>query len=253
LTALRKVVKNLNPAKLLIVGLVADRERLIKDVVRLRRAERVRAAQDDVRVVRADLERSVGRTVPRALAARALGVSQTALDRWIKRGDVPAVITPSERREVPLTALVDLILAVEEREGRSDDPHPLASLLRERRMAAAELTAEEILPDRVRRRARDTGHRRAELRGLAYHRVVARRLDQRLVDDARERLRRWASEDRIDPRYLQRWDAILNRSPGSIAKFIGRDDQRGRDLRQSSPFAGALNEHERLRVLEVVG
>lgn len=119
-------------------------------------------------------------------------------------------------------------------------------------MAAAELTAEEILPRRVRRRTHDSAHRGAELRGLAYHRVVARRLDQRLVDDARERLGRWASEDRIDPRYLRRWEAILNRSPASIAKVIGRDDQRGRELRQNSPFAGALNEAERLRVLEIV-
>jgi hypothetical protein len=233
------------------MGRVADREQLIRDIVRLRRAERVTPAKEDVAAVRANLEAVVGRTVTRALAARLLGISQTALDRWIKRSDIPAVITPHGRREVPLTPLVDLIMAVGEHEGRSNDPHPLASLLRERRTAAGNLKAEHVLP-RGHRRYRDHGHRGAELRSLAYHRVVARRLDERLIDDAQERLRRWACEDRIDPRYLQRWDAILKRSPASIARVIGRDDRRGRDLRQSSPFAGALNEHERLRVLEIV-
>lgn len=232
---------------------VADREQRIRDIVRLRRAERVTPAKDDVAAVRANLEAAVGRTVTRALAARLLGISQTALDRWVHRGEIPVVITPGGRREVPLTEVVGLIMALEEREGRRDDSYALASLMRERRTAAAGLKAEDVLPRRHRLRNEDSSHRGAELRSLAYHRVVGRRLDDRLVDHARERLSRWAAEDRIDPRYLRHWEAILNRSPASIARIIARDDQRGRDLRQRSPFAGALNEHERQRILEIVG
>jgi hypothetical protein len=63
--------------------------------------------------VRASVERAVGPTVGRAASARLLGVSQTALDRWIASGDVPVALTPGGRREVPLAALAELIDAVE--------------------------------------------------------------------------------------------------------------------------------------------
>ena len=80
----------------------ATKEQLLNHVVRLRRAEQQPSpANEDIVAVRGDLERAIGPTVRRAMAARLLGVSQTALDRWIAQGDIPSVLTPDGRREVP--------------------------------------------------------------------------------------------------------------------------------------------------------
>ncbi len=233
---------------------IAEKERLVSDVVRLRRAERVSPARADIAAVRADLEHMTGPTVTRAIAARLLGVSQTALDRWIAAGDVPVLITPSGRRETPLHALLELIEAVRKRRLASPrDRHPLGSVLRERRSEAERLSTSVLLTAAERRRSdSDDGHRGAELRSLAYHRAVAQRMDADILRDAQDRLVRWRSQARIDPRYAQRWEKILTKPPAQIARLIGEDSPRMRDLRQSSPFAGALSEPERRRVLAVV-
>jgi hypothetical protein len=111
---------------------------------------------------------------------------------------------------------------------------------------------EKILPPRLRRRGRERGHRSAELRSLAYHRAVAQRLDRRITEDALGRLRQWRSEGKIDHRYAEQWEEILSRPLPQIAKLIARDSQRWRDLRQSSPLAGTLNDQERRRILEMI-
>ncbi len=234
------------------MGAVAEKERLINDIVRLRRAERLCPRNEDIVTVRENLERAVGPTVRRAMAARLLGVSQTALDRWVARGDVSTVVTPTAGREVPLGALVDLIEAVEGARGATDDGHALAAVLRGRRADAGRMDPEKILPPRLRRRGRERGHRSAELRSLAYHRAVAQRLDRRITEDALGRLRQWRSEGKIDHRYAEQWEEILSRPLPQIAKLIARDSQRWRDLRQSSPLAGTLNEQERRRILEMI-
>lgn len=126
-------------------------------------------------------------------------------------------------------------------------------MIRDRRETALSLDPELILPRRLLRDAGRRGHRRAALRGLAYHRAVALRLDAALVTDARRRLSRWRQEERIDPRWADAWDEVLSLPVERIAKLIGSDSERARDLRQSSPFAGALNEQERQRVLEIAG
>jgi hypothetical protein len=187
------------------------------------------------------------------MAARVLGVSQTALDRWIAHGDIAAVVTATGRREVPLSAILDIAAAVDQRKEMTGEKHPLASVLRERRSDAAEMDPEEILPTRYRRTRDAYGHRRAELRSLAFHRAVARRLDERLVDEARHRVRQWRGSDRIDPKYADDWEKVLSWPIPKIARLITQDSQRARDLRQNSPFAGVLNGPERQRILESVG
>lgn len=233
---------------------IVERERLISDVARLRRAERTSSAREDIATVRANLERMVGPTITRAIAARLLGVSQTALDRWITAGDVPVLITPTGRHELPLRWLVELIEAVRER--RLTDPadrHPLGSVLRARRSQAQRLDTSTLLGRAERHDGEGEGdHRRAELRGLAYHRAVGQRLDESIVRDAQERLSRWCSQARIDPRYARQWQTILAKPPAQIARLIGEDTPRMRDLRQSSPFAGALSEPARRRALAAV-
>jgi hypothetical protein len=98
------------------MGAVAERELLIRNLVRVRRAQAQQPDSDELPAVRADLEALVGGSVPRALAARVLDVSRTALDRRIDPCDAPVVLTRDGRREVPVSALVDLADAVESAE-----------------------------------------------------------------------------------------------------------------------------------------
>lgn len=75
------------------------------------RDERVRA---ELRDVEALLRRQVGPAVPKRDAARLLGVSVTALDRWIDRGCLPAVASApaSKRLGVETSPLLDLATEV---------------------------------------------------------------------------------------------------------------------------------------------
>ena len=180
------------------MGQIAEKERLVRDVVALRAVEAdLPAAVERLGPVRASLERTIGRTVSRAMAARPLGVSQTALDRWVESGDVPAVMTRSGRQEIPLHVLVGLVERVDQlRQG--GDLHALASALNAERRRAEELDLGRILPHFRSDRDR-SGHRRAELLSLAYHRAIAERLDDQTVQEARRRLHDGASSSGLPP------------------------------------------------------
>jgi hypothetical protein len=234
------------------VGAVAERELLIRNLVRLRRAERAQPDSPDLPEVRADLEALVGPSVPRALAARVLGVSRTALDRRIDRGDVPVLITRAGRREVPVGALVELADEVQRTPPQQGARSALGAVLDRRRRAADQIPAGELLPARYLRDADRHTHRTTELRTLAYHRAVARRLTPAMVADARHRLARWRAQGKIHALYAAEWERLLAQPPQRIARVITTDDQQGRDLRQNSPFAGALSEPERRRVEQAV-
>jgi len=165
-----------------------------------------------------------------------LGVSQTALDRWIGKGAIPVVTTPNGRREVPLLPLLDLLDALVQQS--CGERHPLAAALLAQRTPASH-RAQSVA----------SGHRSAEERGLAYHRAVARRLDDGMVADALARLRRWRVEGRIHPRYGDEWEALLTGSRARLRTAIAADDEHAAALRQSSPLAGALSERERRRAI----
>jgi uncharacterized protein YbaR (Trm112 family) len=232
---------------------IAQKEQLIGEVARLRRAEQnPSSARENIASVRAGLERMAGPTVTRAMAARLLGVSQTALDRWVAAGDVPVLVTPTGRHELPLRWLVELVEAVRERSLASpDDRHPLGSVLRTRRSEAQRLDTSRLVGT-YDRGDRDEPHRRAELLSLAYHRAIAQRLDDCIVRDAQDRLSRWLSQARIDPCYAKQWQTILANPPAEIEEAIGADTPHMNDLRQSSPFAGALSEPLRRRALALI-
>src|SRR5437867_6499758 len=230
-----------------VVTQLSNTKDAVENILRLRRAERV--ADENVRgeiaSVREYLEGLVGPTVRPAEAARLLGLSQPALSRWIEKGEISTVLTPQGRREIPLSELVTLLEEVEELEGTSS--RPLAVVIGERRRSAEAVDIDRLLP-----RRRPRGHRTAELHALAYHRLVAERLDERLVEEAARRLRRWREANRIDPRWADEWERILAMPVPRIAKAISADTKRARELRQSSPFAGALTEHERRRLHRAV-
>jgi hypothetical protein len=227
---------------------IKERERTLENVARLVRAEE-KTPSVEIAAVREDLESQLGGTVSRAMSARLLGVSHTALNYWIALGDVPVVIAKNGRREVPIPALLDLREKVEEqrRSGRRR-LHMLEPVVTEARRRA------ERMRPRVPESGRDSGdpHRKAEMRGLAYHRALAPQLRRPTIEAAARKLERWKQEGRIDPRHAEAWEETFDLPMAEIRKVIAADDERGRDLRQNSPLAGLLSEPERRKILEKV-
>lgn len=98
----------------------------------------------------------------------------------------------------------------------------------------------------------ERGHRTAELHALAYHRLVAERLDEHVVDMARRRLHRWRRDGRVHPRWGEEWVRILAMPTSRIGRTISADTPRAAELRQTSPFAGVLTEQERRQLVRAV-
>lgn len=223
---------------------------LFENILRLRRAGRELPRNRDIAAVRADLERELGEGVSVRQAARLLGVSHTALRRWIGAGDLPEIYSREGRTEVPVSALLDLRDDVDaERTLGNRRRHVLEPAVLRDRGRATRLRADELLSD-----VDDTGegHERAERRALAYHRALGRRLRRSMIDDARYRLWQWQKDAKIDPRYAKQWEEVLGGPVADVRRIIGEDSRKGRDLRQNSPFAGMLSEAERRRILEQV-
>jgi hypothetical protein len=223
---------------------------LLENIARLRRVQHRVPGDRDIATVRSALERELGETVSRRLAARFLGVSHTALNRWIERGDLPLVPNRSGRSEVPVPALLALHERVaDERRRGLRRGHHLEPVMAEGRTRAEKLRVGRLVDE-----GRDeNGHDRADLRALAYHRAVARRLNRAGIDEALHRVWKWRDEGKLDPRYAEQWERLLRSKVSEVRKAITEDSPRGRDLRQNSPFAGMLSEPERRRILERIG
>jgi len=93
----------------------------------------------------------------------------------------------------------------------------------------------------------DGRHGLAEERSLAYHRVVAERLrsDPRLVEGARARVEGWMRDGKVAERWCRDWLAVLERPVDAVAALLVDPGESARALRQSSPFAGALDARTR--------
>jgi hypothetical protein len=223
------------------MGVLERKQELFENIVRLRRAGRGSPGSRDIAAVRSSLERELGETVSRRLAARVLGVSHTALERWTKAGDLPLVYAPSGRMEVPVPALLDLYEAVHA--GRSESERQPLKLA----MARNRVAAERLSVSRSRDRA-EAPHSRPRARSLAYHRAVAERLRRSTVDEARHVLFRWREQGRIDARYADVWERLLERPLPEVRRALVEETQEADDMRQNSPFAGVLSEPERMRI-----
>jgi hypothetical protein len=229
------------------VGVVDRKQELFEHIVRLRRVGRDVPGNEDISVVRLSMERELGETVSRRMAARVLGVSHTALGRWIESGDLPVVLSATGRVEIPVPALIDLRESVDA--DRVDGPrrYVLAPT-----MSRYWTAADHMHSDDLKGGQRDSGHSRASARSLAYHRVLARRLRRPMVDEARHVLYRWRAHGRIDPHYAERWEDVLRRSMPEIRRALVEESPEADDLRQNSPFAGMLSEAERRRIISEV-
>jgi hypothetical protein len=229
------------------MGAVDRKQHLFENIARLRRAGRELPGNQDLATVRLALEDELGPTISRRLAARLLGVSHTALERWVKAGDLPVVHSAAGRSEIPVPALLELYEAVRSSDCAGAGRYSLAPTMKRHRDAARRL---RLSPPGDARRV--GGHDRANARGLAYHRAVAERLRQPMVAEARHVLFRWREQGRIDPRHADRWDELLAMPLPVIRTAITVPGPEGDELRQSSPFAGLLSEPERRRILTEV-
>jgi hypothetical protein len=230
------------------MGAVGRKQELFENVARLRRVGRELPGNEDIARVRLGLERELGPTVSLRLAAKLLGVSHTALGRWVAAGDVPVLRTPTGSRELPVPALLDLY--EETRNSASKEParYVLAPAIKRRRQAAREMRVDVRdgdSPDRG-------GHDRARERGLAYHRAIVERLTGSTVAEAQHVLFAWREEGRIAPRYADRWQVLLAMPLPAIRQAITANSSAADDLRQNSPFAGMLSEPERRRIIAEV-
>jgi len=227
------------------MAVVERKLELFHNIARLRRASQDAPGSADIAGVRVSLEHELGETVSRRLAARVLGVSHTALERWIKSGDLPVVYALSGRVEVPVPALLDLYEEVDA--GRAGSPRfPLTQVMARRREAANQMSIRQPASgDR-------SSHGLPRARGLAYHHAVAQRLTEQMVDEARHVLFRWRQQGRIDERYYERWEQILKRPLAEIRRALTEECPEADDLRQNSPFAGVLSEPERQRIVREV-
>jgi hypothetical protein len=90
-------------------------------------------------------------------------------------------------------------------------------------------------------------HRLAEERSVAYHRAIAERLRDQpaILDAARRRVEGWLASGTTAPAAAAKWAAILSGDLPAIEAFLVERSERADELRQSSPFAGALRPRER--------
>lgn len=93
-------------------------------------------------------------------------------------------------------------------------------------------------------------HRLAEERSVAYHRAIAERLRHQpeVLAKARERVQTWMTSGAGAPFYARKWSEILAGDVPSIAAFLVERSELADELRQSSPFAGALQPQERWKI-----
>jgi hypothetical protein len=94
-------------------------------------------------------------------------------------------------------------------------------------------------------------HRVAEARSLALHAEVARQLKVRpeVLDVARARVQAWLGTGSVPRQWAERWSTILAGSLDEVIVAITDMGERACDLRQASPFAGALDPRTRWRIL----
>jgi hypothetical protein len=100
----------------------------------------------------------------------------------------------------------------------------------------------------------DGGHERAEAASLEMHREVAERLrrDPSILERARERVRGWLGDGSVAHPWAEAWSAVLSLPAEQVAAVLTDTGQRARDLRQTSPFAGALDARTRWAILRRV-
>jgi excisionase family DNA binding protein len=123
---------------------------------------------------------------------------------------------------------------------------PFRTVGKHRRVSREDL---EALSARTNRLTRD------QLRSLWLSQAVAGKLvrdPDRVLDQARRALAHLRTVHRRGQaaRWLAEWEVILGGSVERVLETLTSPTPRARELRQNSPFAGALTERERTQVLQ---
>lgn len=96
-------------------------------------------------------------------------------------------------------------------------------------------------------------HRLLDLRSLALHGAIARKLraHPELINRARANLDRWMAADNDGSRpALEEWRGLLDLPISDLLRIMVDWNETATRLRQSSPFAGILKPSERKAIYE---
>lgn len=101
-----------------------------------------------------------------------------------------------------------------------------------------------------RRRGGENGHDVVDRRSLAFHRLIAAKIEAEpeLVEVASRNIDRWKHQGRAEV-YLSEWERVLQGGVGEVVRVLRSTGQRATRLRQSSPFVGILAQEERDGIL----
>jgi hypothetical protein len=125
--------------------------------------------------------------------------------------------------------------------------------MRARRKAAGLKPVVAWVPEKPEDARTYSSHRLLEVRSLAMHALIARKIerDPALLAVAHRNVERWCARwKESPPAWLSEWRELLSRPWQDVAAFITEPGERATRLRQSSPFAGVLSNEERWRIHE---
>lgn len=92
-------------------------------------------------------------------------------------------------------------------------------------------------------------HEMLDQRSIEMHRLIADKIrqDPRLIDTAKATLARWKEIAQRDPpeECIVEWEVILSQPLDDVLQFIVSSSEKAKQLRQSNPFPGVLNNKER--------
>ena len=93
-------------------------------------------------------------------------------------------------------------------------------------------------------------HRLAEERSIAIHRLIAARLPAQpeILAAARNRVGEWSVRESVPVYYRDRWAELLDGPVEDLQELLVSDDEEAREMRQVSPFAGAIPPRERWQI-----
>jgi hypothetical protein len=184
-------------------------------------------------------------------AQHRLDISDPTARAWLDRGILESAGESPRRVTVESLARAEEIAHELRRNGQHRD---LTATIERRtqweRMRRSPDFEQGLQRIRRTRQGAPRDHRTAEQRSLAFHRQIARRLDQRMIASARQRVNKWLREKGPVPAiWAEMWETLLTRPLPEIKRLLGQNSDQMRELRQNTPFAGALPETDRMRLV----